>query len=87
MIGRDEPVYYGVFGATDTYRSVSNRSQPKVAALAGSNALEFVRSAVGLEIAASRLLANGEVGPPIVTAAFDSTGLHFVDACHDQPRK
>lgn len=41
--------------------------------------LQFVRSAVDNEIAASQRLGDGRVGPPITTATFDAKGIHYVE--------
>ena len=76
---------YFVFGKSDNYRRWRDRNPFAAEELAASNPLKFVRLAVELELAASQLLDNGDVGPPITRATLDAAGLHYEDrgACQD----
>jgi hypothetical protein len=73
---------------TTKYVIVQNREASGTAML--RDPIRFVNSAVELEMAAHRLQNKDDVGPPISTATFDSSGLLFKDrgVCPaDQPNK
>ena len=85
------PFGYIAIGTTEIFTSLDHRDRPGMLASAMRNPLQFVTSAVGLEVAASQMLDNDFVGGPIAAATFDSAGLHFAQghaaACGAQDNK
>lgn len=82
------PVYYGM-GSNEATVFVLGNHQADVGNATRHNPTAFVKRAVELEIAATRLVGGNEIGPPITSARFDAAGLHIIEpgACTDQGKK
>ena len=71
--------FHLMMGTRETATYVKGTNEKEFGNSARRNPIEFVRSIVELEIATSRLINTGDVGPPITVARFDTTGLRFIE--------